>query len=72
KSEIHRLLAELAQQGIAILMISSELPEILAMSDRIVVMCQGRVTGEFTHASATEEKILTAATQFLTIANSPN
>lgn len=71
KSEIHKLLAQLAQQGIAILMISSELPEILAMSDRIFVMCQGRVTGEFTHESASQEKIMTAATQFLSIAQTP-
>lgn len=69
KSEIHKLLAELAQQGIAILMISSELPEILAMSDRIIVMCQGRVTGEFTREQANQEAIMTAATQFLSIAN---
>lgn len=71
KSEIHKLLAQLAQQGIAILMISSELPEILTVSDRIIVMCQGRVTGEFTHESASQEKIMTAATQFLSIANPP-
>jgi ABC-type sugar transport system ATPase subunit len=71
KSEIHKLLAQLAQQGIAILMISSELPEILAMSDRIIVMCQGRVTGEFTHESASQEKIMTAATQFLALASAP-
>ena len=71
KSEIHKLLAQLAQQGIAILMISSELPEILAMSDRILVMCQGRVTGEFTHENASQEKIMTAATQFLAIATAP-
>ncbi len=72
KSEIHKLLAELAQQGIAILMVSSELPEVLAMSDRIVVMCQGRITSEFTHESATQEAIMSAATQFLSIANPPN
>ncbi|MFN8439543.1 MAG: sugar ABC transporter ATP-binding protein [Caldilineaceae bacterium] len=72
KSEIHKLLAQLAQQGIAILMISSELPEVLAMSDRIIVMCQGRITGEFTHNDASQEKIMTAATQFLSIANTPN
>ena len=71
KSEIHKLLAQLAQQGIAILMISSELPEILAMSDRILVMCQGRVSGEFTHESASQEKIMTAATQFLSLAAAP-
>ena len=71
KSEIHKRLAQLAEQGMAILMISSELPEILAMSDRIIVMCQGRVTGEFSHDEADQEKIMMAATQFLSIANEP-
>lgn len=71
KSEIHKLLAQLAQQGIAILMVSSELPEILAMSDRILVLCQGRVTGEFTREEANQEAIMTAATQFLSIVNPP-
>ncbi|MEZ4683634.1 MAG: sugar ABC transporter ATP-binding protein [Caldilineaceae bacterium] len=69
KAEIHRLLAELAQQGIAILMVSSELPEVLAMSDRVIVMCQGRITGEFARAQASQEAIMTAATQFLTVAD---
>jgi len=71
KSEIHKLLGQLAEQGMAILMISSELPEILAMSDRIVVMCQGRITGEFSHDEADQEKIMTAATQFLALATEP-
>ncbi|MFC1959226.1 sugar ABC transporter ATP-binding protein [Chloroflexota bacterium] len=57
KAEIHRLMSELALQGIAILMISSELPEVLAMSDRIVVMREGHVMGEFTRAEATQENI---------------
>ena len=47
KSEVHRLMGELAAQGMAILMISSELPEVLAMSDRILVMREGRMTGRF-------------------------
>jgi ABC-type sugar transport system ATPase subunit len=55
-------MSTLASQGIAILMISSELPEILGMSDRILVMCEGRVTGHFTRAEATQEKIMAAAT----------
>ena len=50
KSEIYQLLNELAQEGKAIVMISSELPEILRMSHRIIVMCEGRVTGELTAA----------------------
>jgi ABC-type sugar transport system ATPase subunit len=63
KAAIHALMSELAGQGIAILMISSELPEVLGMSDRILVMREGRVTGHFTRAEATQEKIMSAATQ---------
>jgi ribose transport system ATP-binding protein len=63
KSEIYRLLNDLAQQGKAIIMISSELPEILRMSHRIVVMCEGRITGELTAAEATQEGIMKLATQ---------
>ncbi|MGZ5374420.1 MAG: sugar ABC transporter ATP-binding protein, partial [Aeromicrobium sp.] len=63
KSEIYHLLNALAQEGKAIVMISSDLPEILRMSHRIVVMCEGRVTGELTAEEATQEKIMTFATQ---------
>ena len=62
KAAVHQLMSTLAAQGFAILMISSELPEILGMSDRIVVMYEGRVTGRFTRAEATQEKIMAAAT----------
>jgi ribose transport system ATP-binding protein len=62
KSEIYRLLNDLARQGKAIIMISSELPEILRMSHRIVVMAEGRITGELTAAEATQEKIMRYAT----------
>ena len=62
KSEVHRLLSELAQQGIAILMISSELPEVLGMADRVLVMREGRLTGEFSRAQATPEAVMFAAT----------
>jgi ribose transport system ATP-binding protein len=62
KSEIYHLVNELARQGKAIIMISSELPEILRMSHRIVVMCEGRITGELSGAEATQEKIMTFAT----------
>jgi rhamnose transport system ATP-binding protein len=58
KAEIHRLMGELAQQGLAILLISSELPELLGMADRIVVMRRGRVAGELPAASATRETVL--------------
>jgi ribose transport system ATP-binding protein len=63
KNEIYHLLNELAHEGKAIVMISSELPEILRMSHRIIVMCEGRVTGELTAEEATQEKIMTFATQ---------
>jgi ribose transport system ATP-binding protein len=63
KSEIYRLLNDLAQQGKSIIMISSELPEILRMSHRVIVMCEGRVTGELSSAEATQEKIMKYATQ---------
>jgi ribose transport system ATP-binding protein len=63
KSEIYKLLRSLAQQGKAIVMISSELPEILRMSDRIVVMCEGRVTGELSSGEATQERIMELATR---------
>lgn len=60
KAEIHRLMSQLAQQGMAVLMISSELPEVLGMSDRILVMRGGRVVAEFTREEATQEKVVTA------------
>ncbi len=63
KSEIYHLLNELAHEGKAIVMISSELPEVLRMSHRILVMCEGRVTGELTAAEANQEKVMTFATQ---------
>ncbi len=61
KAEIHRLMGDLARQGLAILMISSELPEVLGMSDRIAVMRGGQIVGELPRSSATQEKILTLA-----------
>jgi ribose transport system ATP-binding protein len=63
KAEIYRLLRSLADEGKAIVMISSELPEILRMSDRIVVMCEGRITGELSAKDATQERIMQLATQ---------
>jgi ribose transport system ATP-binding protein len=63
KSEIYKLLNELARQGKSIIMISSELPEILRMSHRIIVMCEGRITGELSSHEATQEKIMQFATQ---------
>jgi ribose transport system ATP-binding protein len=61
KAEIHRIMSELARQGVAMIMISSELPEILGMSDRIIVMHEGRVTGELGRAEASQEKIMALA-----------
>jgi rhamnose transport system ATP-binding protein len=57
KAEIHRLMGELAAQGLAILMISSELPEVLGMSDRVLVMREGRLVAEFDRAAATFEAV---------------
>jgi inositol transport system ATP-binding protein len=62
KAEIHKLMCKLAQEGKAIIMISSELPEILGMSDRVLVMHEGKVGGEFMRAEATQETIMRAAT----------
>jgi rhamnose transport system ATP-binding protein len=62
KAEVHRLLSELAGQGIAILMISSELPEVLGMADRVIVVREGRVTADIARADATAESVMTAAT----------
>jgi rhamnose transport system ATP-binding protein len=61
KAEIHRLMVELAEQGLALLMISSELPEILGMSDRIAVMRAGSVVGTLERADATQERLMAMA-----------
>jgi rhamnose transport system ATP-binding protein len=61
KAEIHRLMGELAGRGMAILMISSELPEVLGMSDRIAVMHQGRIAGTLDRAEATQDRVLAMA-----------
>ncbi|MGW2032786.1 MULTISPECIES: sugar ABC transporter ATP-binding protein [Streptomyces] len=62
KAEVHRLLGELAADGVAVLMISSDLPEILGMADRVLVMHEGRITAEIPRADATEETVMAAAT----------
>jgi ABC-type sugar transport system ATPase subunit len=61
KREIYRLMEEWKARGMALLLITSEMPELLALSDRIIVLHRGRVTGEFSRSDATAEKILTAA-----------
>ncbi len=62
KAEIYTLINELARLGMGIIVISSELPEVIGISDRILTICEGRVTGEFSGAEATQEKLLHAAT----------
>jgi rhamnose transport system ATP-binding protein len=62
KAEVHRLMSELAERGIGILMISSELPEVLGMADRILVMHEGRLAGELARAEASEEAVVRLAT----------
>jgi len=62
KAAVHKLISQLAKEGLAIIMISSELPEILGMSDRVIVMCEGRLTGEFSREEANQENLMTAAT----------
>ncbi len=61
KNEIYRLISELSQAGLAIVMVSSELPEIMAIADRIIVLSEGKQTAEFTRSQATKELIMTAA-----------
>jgi methyl-galactoside transport system ATP-binding protein len=65
KFEIYTIIAELAQQGKSIVMISSEMPELLGMSDRIMVMCEGRVSGFLEGKSASQEEIMRLAAQFM-------
>ncbi|HTE60983.1 MAG TPA: sugar ABC transporter ATP-binding protein, partial [Solirubrobacteraceae bacterium] len=62
KAEVHRLMSELAGRGLAVLMISSELPEVLGMADRVLVMHEGRLTGELARGEADEERVIRAAT----------
>ena len=64
KSEIYQLVGELAQQGTAFLLVSSEMPELLAVCDRIYVLCDGRLTGEFERGAYDQEAIMEAATRF--------
>jgi len=62
KVEVHRIVSELAASGLGIILISSDLPEVIAMSDRILVLHEGRVTAEIPHDRATEERVMFAAT----------
>jgi len=62
KAEVHAMIGELAAEGIGIIMISSDLPEVLAMSDRILVVAEGRIVAEIPRAEATQERVMAAAT----------
>ncbi len=62
KAEVHRIISDLAARGLAIILISSELPEVLAMADQVLVLHEGRVTGAFARSEATQERVMFAAT----------
>jgi len=62
KAEVHRIVSELAGKGLAIMLISSDLPEVLAMADRVLVIHEGYITAEFTHMDVDQEKVMFAAT----------
>lgn len=64
KVEIYNLINDLKKQGVGVLVVSSEMPEVMGISDRIIVMCDGKVTGEYMHDEATEDKIMADATAF--------
>ena len=64
KVEIYHLMNKLKQDGISVIFVSSEMPEVLGIADRIIVMCDGRITGEMMIEDATQEKILELATRF--------
>ncbi|MEA3334625.1 MAG: sugar ABC transporter ATP-binding protein [Chloroflexota bacterium] len=72
KAEIHGLMSQLAQEGVGVLMISSELPEVLGVSDRILVMHEGRIEGEFSRDEANQDDIMRAATGTMAAMNSGN
>ncbi len=64
KVEIYNIMNELKKQGIAVMFVSSEMPEVMGIADRIIIMCDGRITGELTSSEATQNRILTLATDF--------
>jgi len=61
KYEIYKLIFELAKQGVAVLMVSSELPEVLGVSDRVLVIGEGQLRGDFVNKNLTQEKVMAAA-----------
>ena len=64
KVEIYNLMNDLKKQGIAVMFVSSEMPEVMGIADRIIVMCDGRITGELMANEASQSQILTMATAF--------
>jgi ABC-type sugar transport system ATPase subunit len=72
KAEIYHLVGQLAKNGTAFLVVSSEMPELLAVCDRIYVLCDGRLTGEFSRESFDQETIMEAATRFIEKVNNGN
>ena len=62
KADIYQIIGELTAEGVAVVLISSDLPEVLGMSDRILVMAEGRVAGELARGEATQEKIMACVT----------
>jgi ribose transport system ATP-binding protein len=66
KVEIYNLMNQLKEEGIGVMFVSSELPEILGMSDKIIVMCDGRITGQLKVSEATQDSILRLATKYQT------
>ena len=71
KTEIHALMAQLAQEGVAIVFVSSELPEILGMSDRVLVLHEGKITGELINDNLTQEDLLTMMSGRDSVVNPP-
>jgi ribose transport system ATP-binding protein len=63
KAELYRIMDRLCRDGLGIIVTSSELPELLTLCDRIVVLCEGHATGELSRAEATEQRIMELATQ---------
>ena len=68
-AEVHRLLSQLAGEGMAILMISSELPEVLGMADRVLVVCEGRITADIPRSELSPEAVMYAATNAQAVAS---
>jgi ABC-type sugar transport system ATPase subunit len=62
KADIYQIIDELSREGVAVVLISSDLPEVIGMSDRVLVMAGGRLVGEFTRKEATQEKIMACVT----------